>query len=571
LARMAPPCLTIRRPARRRPLRETWAVAPTLPRTGPRTSDARLRQVGEGPEIQPYAGYRLDKKPDGSLSIVLKPKEAPVAPVEATSPPVEPTPVQPEIVAPAAPQEPISAVPAPSPLRPGRLRGTRAPKQTPNDALADWRAEVKRSGVKPDSLLSEANTGMPSIPGLQRKTAGLGWDQHLRVAEEMGLDVGNQGPEDFARLLRGKNVEKSADAMMWDVEQYWLSQMSPEAQDAARVYGSADKAMAALENQRAVLTKSGEPTTAVDALLSEFKGDQQATLLNDDPFAGQRPEEFTPPEDDLFSPPAPVKSGRARGTLPVSGAVDEAGWTFKKDTGFTKEIAGQEVRIRSDKDASPEDRFEAVVGTESLGRFSTAAEAKKYADEEMIARLGGDGPSSVTMKNKPPTGPAPVKPKRTPPPAKGSTSSTGWSTVAKGVARKDIMGRNVEIVRQADGSWSVTRDEQEMDSGYKSRAEAEKYADGELAQDIRDQRNAEEEERGVGEATQEDVVSFEDAKFGDVYKVRIGQEDRYAVRENMDNPRGGGDPLYSSFDEARTEFAKDQERKSLNASRQAEG
>jgi hypothetical protein len=88
---------------------------------------------------------------------------------------------------------------------------------------------------------------------------------------------------------------------------------------------------------------------------------------------------------------------------------------------------------------------------------------------------------------------APAKPKRTPPPAKGSTSSTGWSTVAKGVARKDIMGRNVEIVRQADGSWSVTRDEQEMDSGYKSRAEAEKYADGELAQDIRDQRNADEE------------------------------------------------------------------------------
>jgi len=89
-------------------------------------------------------------------------------------------------------------------------------------------------------------------------------------------------------------------------------------------------------------------------------------------------------------------------------------------------------------------------------------------------------------------------PTRTAPPRKGSTSATGWSTVAKGVARKDMQGSTVEIVRQQDGTWSVTRDEKEMDTGYKSRAEAEKYADGELAQDIRDQRNAEEEERGAG-------------------------------------------------------------------------
>jgi hypothetical protein len=176
---------------------------PDTPPAGPRTSEGGLGQMSEGPEISPYAGYRLEKKPDGSLSIVLKPKEAPVAPVEATSPPVEPTPVQPEIVAPAAPQEPISAVPAPS--------------------------------------------------------------------------------------------------------------------------------------------------------------------------------------------------GRARGTLPVSGAVDEAGWTFKKDTGFTKEIAGQEVRVRSNKDARLDDKYEAVVGDEYLGSFRTAAEAKAFADKEMIARLGGDGPSSVTL------------------------------------------------------------------------------------------------------------------------------------------------------------------------------
>lgn len=84
----------------------------------------------------------------------------------------------------------------------------------------------------------------------------------------------------------------------------------------------------------------------------------------------------------------------------------------------------------------------------------------------------------------------PASTKRLPPPRKGSTSETGWSTVAKGVARKDVMGRTVEVVRQADGTWSVTRDEQEVDSGYKSRAEAEKYADGELTQDIRDQFNA---------------------------------------------------------------------------------
>jgi hypothetical protein len=86
------------------------------------------------------------------------------------------------------------------------------------------------------------------------------------------------------------------------------------------------------------------------------------------------------------------------------------------------------------------------------------------------------------------------------PPRKGTTSESGWSTVSKGVARKDIHGQTVELVRQKDGSWSVTRNEKEVDSGYKSRAEAEKYADGELAQDILDQRNADQERSLLSDA-----------------------------------------------------------------------
>jgi len=83
--------------------------------------------------------------------------------------------------------------------------------------------------------------------------------------------------------------------------------------------------------------------------------------------------------------------------------------------------------------------------------------------------------------------------KRQAPQRPGTTSASGWKLAGKGLWRKDIGGRSVEVVRNADKTFSVLRDEVEVDAGYKTSQEAQAYADGELAQDIADEQAWQEE------------------------------------------------------------------------------
>lgn len=314
-----------------------------LPPLAPPPGDLPPKGPNSIPEGKRKFNARRNEK--GELVIELAkqetpplPTEAPVAPVEATSPPVGETPVQAEIVAPR-PAESVESTPAKQPWEMTR---------------EEYKALPKGNFSGPDVELNAVRLENGRIFKSKKFS-------HDEIVE--GLDEDGElyySPEES----RG-----------------WVLKTAPDVyvrrEDLEPVYGDFHKAWVIKAKEM------GKPVPP--AVLAEY------------PDLAPAPSQGSISAVPEPVSPAPAKSGRARGTLPVSGAVDEAGWMFKKDTGFTKEIAGQEVRIRSDKDASPEDRFEAVVGTESLGRFATAAEAKKYAESEMIARLGGDGPSSVTL------------------------------------------------------------------------------------------------------------------------------------------------------------------------------
>lgn len=94
------------------------------------------------------------------------------------------------------------------------------------------------------------------------------------------------------------------------------------------------------------------------------------------------------------------------------------------------------------------------------------------------------------------------KPKREAPQRRGTTSATGWVLAGKGLWRKDIGGRNVKIVRNTDKTFSVLRDDVEVDTGYKTSKEAQAYADGELTQDIMDEAEISATETSMTESAQ---------------------------------------------------------------------
>ena len=77
-------------------------------------------------------------------------------------------------------------------------------------------------------------------------------------------------------------------------------------------------------------------------------------------------------------------------------------------------------------------------------------------------------------------------------------------------------------------------------------------------------------ERSGAKVADTGVVDFSNAKYGDVYKVKMRDGDRYAVRENMDSPRGAGDTLWNSPDEAKSESQKMQARKKAKDEYQAQ-
>lgn len=366
-----------------------------LPPLAPPPGDLPPKGPNSIPEGKRKFNARRNEKGELVIELAQKdpvpaPSEAPVAPVEATSPPVEPTPVPP----------------------------AKKPHEMTRDEYDQWR-------------IDELNRLNPQLNGALRLEILSPEDQAARGSNDGagGTQVGGHSGSTVTRssdapsgttshevrhlidlLLGGKQVtayigdiKKRGEAAFQNLKDYLLSGRKGGKFD-GRVTNDEETAQFVLD----AFYKDREGLRAVQPDIVEFleqMGADKYAHLQDSHADAAKKSGPTPVQPEIAPPAAsqepvsavPAPSGRARGTLPVSGAVDEAGWTFKKDTGFTKEIAGQEVRVRSDKDATPEDRFEAVVGTESLGRFSTAAEAKKYAESEMIARLGGDGPSSVTL------------------------------------------------------------------------------------------------------------------------------------------------------------------------------
>lgn len=295
----------------------------------------------KGPDSLPEGKRRFNaRRNDNGELVIERAPETPTSPQEASLPGVAEASAAPESVQPApaaAAESTVSALLPPGRTRPKRGGPTakQLASETANAGLADWRAGIRRNGVKVDKLLSEANTGYPAIPGLQRKSATRGWDQHLLEAESMGIPVKEHTPEEFQRLLRGKNVEATQDSMARQMEAHWISKMSQDAQDAVKLYGGVDTAVERLKTQRETLVKQGDTTAHVDKLLKEMDADQQATMFDEDPFAGQRDDEFTPSADDdfdsLFGPTAGVMNLTAMRDLP--GAMLKKGAELAKKAG----------------------------------------------------------------------------------------------------------------------------------------------------------------------------------------------------------------------------------------------
>jgi len=73
-----------------------------------------------------------------------------------------------------------------------------------NEAIAEFRAMVRRHGIKPPTDMTYEDFGGPMPVGIWKKSATRSWDDWAQEAEEMGLLQPGHGPEDLRNLLVGK-------------------------------------------------------------------------------------------------------------------------------------------------------------------------------------------------------------------------------------------------------------------------------------------------------------------------------------------------------------------------------
>jgi hypothetical protein len=369
-------------------------------------------------------------------------------PVEATSPPPAPTPVQPEIVAPRTPKvakPPVASSTGPTPASPESAGVSKQPWEMTRDEYHTYNAE---------SIISDYEGGGSESRGyaMSEKVKPLSEAEKADIRGDREFSDRNRRSTVEAALRDGKPVPSAVLADYPDLAPRAVQEPVAAATKFKTAKGSTYQVQ---PDGSTIRDKAARP---------EHPGEQGIQPQSTKTF-------YVTPSDATRLAEVQAKGGPRAEIVSLPDGSGRVGLRYIEG----KDAGKFEGRTIVDPKPNPE------VGLVPVEIWNDGKSTSNHFGNEIVE-----------------VSPAlPAPPKRPAPPRKGSTSTTGWSTVAKGVARKDIMGRNVEIVRQADGSWSVTRDEQEMDSGYKSRAEAEKYADGELAQDIRDQRNAEEEERGL--------------------------------------------------------------------------
>ena len=160
------------------------------------------------------------------------------------------------------------------PAQPVKYRGDAY--RSSDDGIIEFRKTYRRvkirrpvkgqGGITMEDILM----GRPEPKNFFGKNGSVSWDQVLQDAVDRGFLPPEAGPSDLYDVLVGARREDADSTRAKQMEEFYLSKASPEAQALVREKGTIAKALRHLTKELGALEKQGASTEQVERLLAEL-------------------------------------------------------------------------------------------------------------------------------------------------------------------------------------------------------------------------------------------------------------------------------------------------------------